>query len=65
MKRFLRIRDVVATTGLCKSAIYAFVKDGQFPPPIEISTQARAWDSDEIGAWMAEKKAHRDMTAAA
>lgn len=55
----------MATTGLCKSAIYAFVKDGQFPPPIKISTQARAWDSEEIGDWMAERKAQRDMTVAA
>ena len=65
MRKFLRLPDVMAATGLGRSSIYAFVRDKSFPPPIKVGERASAWDAGEVDAWMAERKAQRDMTAAA
>jgi predicted DNA-binding transcriptional regulator AlpA len=36
------------------------MKDGWFPKNFAISKQARAWDSDEVDAWIAARIAARD-----
>jgi predicted DNA-binding transcriptional regulator AlpA len=39
------------------------MKDGWFPKNFAISKQARAWDSEEIDAWIAARIAARDSSA--
>lgn len=62
-REFWRIDRVKAETGLCTSSIYAGMTAGTFPRNFPISTQARAWASDEIEAWKAEKFAARKQAA--
>ena len=64
MQQFLKIRDVMAATGLGRSSIYAFVRSKDFPAPIKIGPRASAWASDEIAIWMEQRKAQRDARAA-
>ncbi|WP_165078597.1 MULTISPECIES: AlpA family phage regulatory protein [unclassified Desulfovibrio] len=50
--RFLRRREVEARTGLCCSAIYAGMKRGTFPAPVQIGSRAVAWRSRDIEAFL-------------
>lgn len=64
MGKFMRLPEVKAETGYSGSSIYALVKEKKFPAPIKLGPRARAWDSDEVDEWKAERKAERDARAA-
>ena len=53
--RFLRMPEVVHSTGLKKSAIYAGAKAGTFPHPIRLSSRCVAWRESEIQQWIAQR----------
>ena len=49
----LRLRKVQEKTGLCKSAIYAKAKVGQFPAPIKLCNgRSSAWLEHEVDFWL-------------
>lgn len=48
--RLLRVRDVVARTGLSKSRWWEGVKKGEFPPPVRVTPRTCAWPEPEINA---------------
>jgi prophage regulatory protein len=50
-----RLPEVKARTGLSRSTIYLKIKDGSFPSPIQLSTRAVGWPSDEIDQWIEER----------
>ncbi|MDO5638593.1 MAG: AlpA family phage regulatory protein [Neisseria sp.] len=57
--RMLRLRDVMAITGLSRAAIYAKCNpkdkarfDEDFPPRVQLSANAVAWPSDGLQAWL-------------
>lgn len=50
--RFIRLPAVEPLTGLKKSAIYALMKNRQFPQSIKISTRCVAWNEQEVLDWM-------------
>ena len=50
---FLRRPAVEAKTGLKRSTIYKFLKDGTFPKPIKIGSRSVAWIESEIEDWKA------------
>jgi prophage regulatory protein len=52
MNKFIRLQDVKAATGLSRSSIYQFIKDGTFPEQIKLGTRAVAWQLSEIQAWI-------------
>lgn len=54
-RHLLRIRDVMARTGLDRSAIYRKARVGEFPKPIKISERSSAWDSEAVDNWIAER----------
>ena len=58
--RFLRIRDVVARTGLSRSQIYSLEAQGEFPPRRQLSERAVAWHEDEVVAWIETRPLARD-----
>lgn len=51
--RFLRIADVVATTGLSRATIYDRIDQGRFPKPRRYPGSNRAvfWVEAEIADW--------------
>lgn len=53
--RILRIREVIALTGLSRSAIYAAVKLGTFPRQIKLSARSSGWLKGEIVKWLIER----------
>jgi prophage regulatory protein len=62
--RFLRLADVVQTTGLSRSTIYDYMAVGKFPKPVPLGQQARGWVESEIGQWKRERLAAREAQAA-
>ncbi|WP_232054399.1 AlpA family transcriptional regulator [Thiomonas sp. CB2] len=53
--RLLRLPEVESLVGLRKSAIYARLKTGEFPPCVKLGPRAAAWPESEIQAWIADR----------
>jgi len=56
----LRLPEVVALVRLGRSAIYAAVARGEFPPPLKIGKRASAWRRADVEAWVEERVAQRE-----
>ena len=52
-ERLLRLREVMARTGRCRSSLYADIKSGDFPPNLAIGRRAVAWTESSISEWIA------------
>lgn len=50
--RLLRLRQVIAITGLGRDTIYRYIRAGQFPRQRRITERASAWREDEIKEWI-------------
>jgi len=48
----LRRPDVEALTGLSRSTIYKFMKDGTFPKAVKIGPRAVGWRRADIDDWL-------------
>ncbi len=55
--RLIRLREVLAKTGLSRSAVYAAIQAGTFPAPIPILPGGRstAWVEFEIDCYLRER----------
>lgn len=49
--RIIRIREVIAMTGLSRSSIYAAIKQGTFPAQLKLSTRSSGWLESEVIEW--------------
>lgn len=54
-ERFLRLRDVMNTTTLCRSSIYNLIKAGDFPKNVTVMGKRKAWLESEVQAWIQQK----------
>lgn len=63
-KILLRRRQVQERVNLSRSEIYRLMSLGRFPRSVPLGERVRAWDSDEIEAWVQERIAARDKAAA-
>lgn len=55
--RLIRLRELLAKTGLSRSAVYAAIQAGTFPTSIPILPDGRAtaWVESEVDAWLRER----------
>jgi len=62
---FLRINQLITTTGLSRSYIYQLAKSGLFPKPVSLvpGGTSVAWVASEVDAWINERIAERDQEA--
>lgn len=51
LRSFLRIKQVIAATGMSRSWIYEAIRRGEFPAPISLGARAVAWDSAAVATW--------------
>lgn len=58
--RFMRLPEVIHTTGLPRSTIYELIGRKQFPAQFSIGGKNVAWLASEITAWMNERIAARN-----
>ena len=61
MMQVLRMKDVIKKTGLCRSAIYKFIRNNSFPRPIKMGEKATGWVDSEIDDWILSKMANRTV----
>ena len=54
-EKIARRKKVEARTGLSRSSIYAGIKAGTFPKPIQHGAQSVGWLESEIDAWLRER----------
>lgn len=59
--KFLRLHDVKALTGLSRSTIYRYAKQGIFPGPARLGRRSIAWVEAEVLAWITERIRERDQ----
>ena len=59
--KFLRLNDVKALTGLGRSTIYKYIKQGIFPDAVKLGGCSVAWVEIEVQAWIAERIRERDQ----
>jgi prophage regulatory protein len=52
--RIIRMKTVLARTGLSRSTIYRKIAEGTFPPQIRISINGSGWHESEINCWIAD-----------
>lgn len=58
---FIRIRDVMAMTGLSRASVYRLAAAGDFPKPLKLSERASAWVRTEVFTWAQAKIANRGV----
>ncbi len=57
--KFIRLEQVKTRTGLSRSTLYAYIREGRFPAPVTISTRCVAWVESEIDDWISQRIASR------
>lgn len=55
-RKFLRLPDVIAITGLSRTSIYRLQEKG-FPSPVKLTEKSSAWLATEIYRWCEERTA--------
>ncbi len=53
--RFLRIKDVIATTGLSRTSIYRLIGAGDFPKPVQLTARSVGWWEADVSRWLEER----------
>jgi prophage regulatory protein len=57
----IRLKQVLARTGMSRSTVYSYISVGRFPAPVPISTRCVAWIEDEVDHWISDRiAAHRN-----
>lgn len=49
--RFLRLKEVLARTGISRSQVYKLEAEGRFPARVKLGSISVAWVDAEVEAW--------------
>ena len=52
--RIIRMKTVLARTGLSRSTIYRKMAEGSFPAQLKISMNGAGWHESDINRWVAD-----------
>jgi prophage regulatory protein len=55
--RIVRLKTVLARTGLSRSTIYRKIAEGTFPAQLRISVNGAGWRESDINRWIADPAA--------
>lgn len=58
--RLIRLKEVMAITGLSRSSIYRYIDEGRFPEAVSIGSRTVAWVDREILRWVESRIENRD-----
>jgi len=59
-ERIIRLRTVLARTGLSRSTLYCKIADGTFPSQVKISVHGAGWRESAINRWIADPTGYRE-----
>ena len=48
----MRLSEVKAVTGLSKTTIYRFEKEGRFPPRVSLGERSVGWFEDDVQSFL-------------
>lgn len=54
-KEIWRLKRVINVTGLSRTSIYNYMKEGSFPRPHKIGARSIGWNSHEVMSWVNAK----------
>lgn len=55
----IRLKTVLARTGLSRSTLYRKIAEGTFPPQVRISIHGAGWHESAIDRWIADPVGYR------
>lgn len=54
--RFLRLPDVVASTGLSRATLYRMIGKGDFPRQVKLTKQCTGWWQQDVDEWLQSRR---------
>ena len=61
--RILRLKAVLAMTGLSRTTLYRRIALGRFPRPVRISERCAGWRASAVRTWMRDPSGYRAGSA--
>lgn len=61
--RIIRLKTVLARTGLSRTTLYRKIGEGTFPRQVKISIHGAGWHESAVNRWVADPVAWRDDRA--
>ena len=58
--RIIRLKTVLARTGLSRTTLYRKMGEGTFPRQVKISVHGAGWRESAINRWIADPVSYRD-----
>ena len=58
--RIMRLSEVKAVTGLSKTTIYRFEKEGRFPSRVSLGERSVGWFEDDVKGFLMSLRAKND-----
>ena len=58
--RIIRLKEVIASTGLSRSTIYKYISEGSFPKSLDLGGRSVGWLESEIQDWIMVKVEERE-----
>lgn len=59
LDRIVRLKTVLARTGLSRSTLYRKIGEGTFPRQVAISAHGAGWHESAINRWIADPAGYR------
>lgn len=59
LDRIVRLKTVLARTGLSRSTLYRKIREGSFPEQVRISIHGAGWRESAINRWIADPVGYR------
>jgi len=58
--RIIRLKTVLARTGLSRTTLYRKMSDGTFPRQLKISVHGAGWRESAVNRWITDPVAYRE-----
>ena len=58
--KILRMPAVKRKLSISKATIYRWIKNGEFPAPLQLGPRTVGWSEDSIEKWLASRSCERD-----
>ena len=62
-EKIIRLKTVLARTGLSRSTMYRKIKEGTFPCQVRISIHGAGWRESAINCWIDDPGGYRNESA--
>ena len=59
LEKIIRIKTVLARTGLTRSTLYRKIAEGTFPCQVKISIHGAGWRESAVNRWIADPMGYR------